>query len=111
MNSSSGAGRCESAIVTAVNASPDAFSEAQPEERDREGESRRRARARLRRRRSEALPLAGSFGRRTKLRTADVSLDLGIVAREPAPEVIELCVEAEGWALGAETDRLSREGC
>ena len=45
------------------------------------------------------------------MRTADVSLDLGIVAREPAPEVIELCVEAEGWALGAETDRLSREGC
>ena len=29
-----------------------------------------------------------------------VSLDLGIVAREPAPDVIELCVEAEERGFG-----------
>jgi len=30
----------------------------------------------------------------------DVSLDLGIVPREPAPDVIELCVEAEELGFG-----------
>ena len=30
----------------------------------------------------------------------DVSLDLGIVAREPAPDVVELCVEAEERGFG-----------
>jgi 5,10-methylenetetrahydromethanopterin reductase len=30
----------------------------------------------------------------------DVSLDLGIVAREPAPDVVELCVEAEELGFG-----------
>jgi 5,10-methylenetetrahydromethanopterin reductase len=34
------------------------------------------------------------------LRPVDVSLDLGIVAREPAPDVIELCVEAEELGFG-----------
>src|SRR5438045_1657390 len=58
-NSSSSAGRCESAIVTAVE-----------------------------------------NGRRAKLRPVDVSLDLGIVPREPAPDVIELCVEAEQHGFG-----------